>query len=299
MLVLLSGCARWNTPDPKPVVSFPKSRMAADAVSLEIGVAQLESDQAETFEEFWGLLDSQKLPLELRQLLDQNGLRAAVMASHSPSSLHQLVDPQPVDPAIMTKLEKQLDEKGLLPKKQRMVIHDRISNREGQAHPVATSPVHPSISWVIRNGDLQTVGLGESVRGVITITTFPNGDGSVRLIIRPQIHHGQSRQRVGVGSGAFLMHASQTVNSLDELKFEVTLRSGESLVVAPTKDIADLGQLFFGVPDQGVVETPDNAKSKRPVPTHRLLLARLVQTQLDDLFSDSNLGERLTTAPRE
>ena len=274
--------------------------MAADAVGLEMGVAQLESDQAETFEEFWGLLDTQKLPLELRQLLDQNGLRAAVMGSHTPSSLHKLVDPQPVDPAVMTKLEKQLDEKGLLRPKQRMVMHDRISNREGQAHPVATSEVHPALSWVVRDGDLQTVGFGNSVRGVITITTFPQGDGTVRLIIRPQIHHGQSRQRVGVGDRSFLMQAGQTVTPLDELKFEVTLRSGESLVIAPTKDIADLGKLFFGTPDNGDLTNPvsETKKTNRPIPTHRVLLARLVQTQMDDLFSDANLGEKLTTTPR-
>ncbi|MFK7766878.1 MAG: hypothetical protein AB8B55_06620 [Mariniblastus sp.] len=282
-------------------MSFPQGRMAADAVGLELGVAQLESDQVDTFEEFWSLLDSQKLPLELRQLLDQNGIRAAVMGSHSPTSLHQLVDPQPIDPAVMTKLEKQLDKKGLLRPKQRMVMHDRISNREGQAHPVATSETHPAISWVIRNGDLQTVGFGESVRGVMTITTFPNGDGSVRLIIRPQIHHGQSRQRVGVGDRDFLMQASQTVTSLDDLKFEVTLRAGESLVVAPTSDVTDLGKLFFGAVgngDLGSGVSSDTATSKHPVPSHRVLLARLVQTQMDDLFSDANLGEKLTTAPR-
>ena len=286
------GCAKLDQPTKKTSLTFPKGRLASDAVGLEVGVAQLDSHQEETFESFWNLLDQQELPIELRKLLDQNGLRVAVMPIHPPSLLNELVDPKPVDPEKLNEFEKQLHAKKLLRPQPRMIIHDRISNREGQAHEVATSDVQGETSWVIRNGDEQTAGFGNQVRGMMSITTYPNGDGSVRLLLRPEIHHGQSRPRIGVGQRSFLVESSQHVTPVDELKFEVTLRPGESLVVAPTKDIAELGGILLGSHGNAV----GNSDSKRAVPTHRILMVRVVQTQMDDLFGKSNT-EKLATDP--
>ena len=292
------GCAKIEPPVQKTSLTFPQSRIAVDAVGLDIGVAQLDSSQSETFETFWGLLDQQELPLERRKVMDKNGLRVAIMSSHVPPQLNQLIDPQEIDPDLLNKFEKQLFAKGLLRPKQRMLSHERISNREGQAHKVTASEVHQEVSWVIQTGDQQTAGSGKLVRGVISVTTYPQGDGSVRLVVRPEIHHGHSRPRIGAGQGSFLVESSQFITPLDELKFELVLRSGESLVIAPTKDVSDIGKILFGS-----FQTRENAPEidlavpNKPVETHRMLLIRVVQTQMDDLFSDSNLNEKLTTTP--
>ena len=295
LICCVCGCAPWEKPDKKSTLTFPKTRIAVDAVGLELGVVQLDSDQSETFEQFWGLLDQQELPLELRKRLDQNGIRAAIMSSHPPALLHDLVEPKPIRMDKLTELEKQLHAKGLLREKQRMIAHERISSREGQSRPVATSGNHAEISWIIRNGDKQTVGSDKSVRGVISVTSYPQGDGSVRLVFKPEIHHGRIRHRIGAAEHAFLMKESQAVTPVDDLKFAVTLRSGESIVIAPTQDVADLGKLLFGNSD--IASESDVAVAQASRPTHRILLVRVVQTQMDDLFSESNLVEKLTTTP--
>lgn len=291
--ICVCGCARWEKLEQKSKLITPKSRIALDAVGLELGIAQLDSGQAETFETFWESLDHQALPLELRQRLDQNGIRVAIMPSHAPAILHELVDPKPIVEEELTRLEKQLHAQGLLRERKRMISHERISNREGEAYSISVSDFHPRISWVIRNGDYETPGFGESVRGAMTITTFPQGDGSVRLVFSPEIHHGQSRPQIAERS--FFKEDRQSVLRIKDLRFEVTLRPGESIVVAPTSDVAEMGKLFFGAADNGT-EMPDIPN--RPISTHRMLLIRVVQTQMDDLFSDSNLVERLTTTPR-
>lgn len=283
------GCARWESAEKKSGALFPKSRIPLDAVGLELGIAQLDSRQVESFESFWRLLDQQALPLELRQRLDQNGLRAAIM-QHAPAVLHELVDPQPIVVDELTKLEKLLHAKGLLREKKRMIAHERISNREGEPHSISISEFHPQVSWVVRDGDSETPGYGQSVRGAITVTTYPQGDGSVRLVFEPEIHHGQTRPQMAERS--FLKEARQAVLRFEEIRFEVTLRPGESIVVAPTADIADLGRLFFGAAE-GSLET--EGPSNRTVPTHRMLLVRVVQTQMDDLFSGGNQLEKLST----
>jgi hypothetical protein len=287
------GCARWETPEKKSGMIFPKSRIALDAVGLELGIAQLDSGQADTFEEFWRSLDQQALPLDLRKRLDRNGIRAAIMPAHAPAILHELVGPQPIVIEELTNLEKQLHEKGLFREKERMISHERISNREGEPHSILVSDFHPEISWIVRNGSSETPGFGKSVRGIISVTTFPQGDGSVRLIFGPEIHHGQSRPQIAERS--FLKQARQAVTRIEDLKFDVTLRPGESIVIAPTQDIAEMGRLFFG---SSQVNAQSPGIPNRPVPTHRMLLIRVVQTQMDDLFSDSNLVEKLTTTPR-
>jgi hypothetical protein len=288
----ISGCARWNRTEEKRELSFPKGRMALDAVGLELGVAQLDSGQAETFEEFWNLLDQLELPLELRKHLDQNGLRAGIMAALPPPMLHELVEPKPIAPDDLSEFEKQLHLRGLLRPSPRMITHDRISNREGQSHPIPVSELHAESSWIVRTGDKQTAGFAKQVLGVLTVTTFPQGDGSVRLIFQPEIHHGESRPRIVGGERSFLVESGQSVIPIHDLKFEVRLRAGESIIIAPTQDLSELGKLFFGS------SVPESDGAKNSTPTHRILMVRVVQTQMDDLFSDSNLVEKLTTAPQ-
>lgn len=293
LVVCMSGCVEWETPEIPARSIFPESRIAPDAVGMEVALAQLDTQQKDDFELFWNQLDQQALPLGLRKRLDQNGLRAAVMASAAPAILHQLIDPPPILPDNLNSLEKQLYLKGLLRKKQRMITHDRISNREGELYSVPVSDIHSQFSWSIRNGDLETPGAGAAVRGGVNITTFPQGDGTVKLLIEFEIHHGKSRPQIAERS--FFKENRQAIHRIEELKFETILMAGESLVLAPTADVADLGKLFFGAA-QSEASQLDSLPSDSPTASHRLLLVRIVQTQMDDLFNDSRFVEKLTTA---
>ena len=290
--VCICGCAKWEAPEIPQRSIFPESRIAPDAVGMEVALAQLDSRQKDDFELFWNQLDQQALPLELRKRLDQNGLRVAVMASSPPTILHQLIDPPPILPQNLNSLEKQLYLKGLLRKKQRMISHDRISNREGELYSIPVSDIHPQFSWNIRNGDMETPGAGEAVRGGINITTFPQGDGTVKLMFEFEIHHGRARPQIAERS--FFKENRQTIHRIRDLKFEIVLLSGESIVLAPTADVTDLGALFFGAAPSGA-DRSDSDPKLPPVPFHRLLLVRIVQTQMDDLFNDSRFVEKLTT----
>jgi len=201
LIALGTGCAKVEPPINKTSLSFPKTRIAVDAVGLDLGLAQLDSGQTETFETFWGLLDQQELPLDRRKILDQNGLRVAIMSPHAPPQLNILIQDQTIDPSVMNEFEQQLHAKGLMRPQPRMLSHQRLSNREGQAYKVETSEVHGEVSWIVRSGDSQTAGFGNLVQGVVSVTTYPQGDGSVRLLIRPEIHHGQSRPQNRCGTG--------------------------------------------------------------------------------------------------
>lgn len=248
------GCQEWRAePTPTRLLMAP-NRLAADAVTLELGVARLDERQVEDVHRFWRLLDDQEIPLEARKRLDENGLRAAVMSSQPPSVFADLVYPPPIVHEELSRHEKQLHIKGLLRPESRMVGHMNVTSRNGQPNPIITSEATESLSWTISEEGRQISGAGEYVRGVFSVAAFPQGDGSVRLVIEPQIHHGLQRDRFGGTEHGFKFKKSQTIQNIESLKFEVALLAGESLVIGPTEDLAMLGKVFFAPPESASMQ---------------------------------------------
>ena len=342
--------------------------MALDAVGLEIGIAQLDTGQTEAVDRFWRALDQQELSLETRQQLDSHGLKAAIMSQRPPSDFASLVNPRQIVIEELDWFQRQLYLKGKLKASDRMLVHDRISNRQGQSHSIPTSQMHPSLSWTIETPatrgiqETSTVKSASNVRGVFTIRTYPQGDGSVRVVVQPQIHHGRVTQQYGATANGFKYEQQQTVSVPESLEFDVSLRAGETLVIGPTAAVTRLGHLFFGeiVSDQsdsltaaasellaqanlslelasesepepiteqdhlpelsideskfdsivGALDINDindplkrslgdelqPATREKPKPLHRLLMIRVVQTQLDDLFDRQVVADPLSTS---
>ena len=359
------GCEPFRQPrNAYQPLALPNNRLALDAVGLEIGIAQLDTGQTESLNRFWRALDQQELSLQTRQQLDKHGLRAAVMSQQPPSDFVQLVNPREVIIEELDGFQKQLYLSGKLQATERMLVHERISNRKGQPHPIPTSSAHPSLNWTIEtpatlDGPATTsADSAKNVRGVFAIRTYPRGDGSVGVVVQPQIHHGDVSQRYGATASGFKFDERQNVSVLEPLEFDVSLRSGETLVIGPTAEVTQLGHLFFGeidpsqddsltaVADQLLLEAtldsspePDldrlptlnideskfdsivggldideidkslrkslrkslgvdlePAIREKPKPLHRLLMIRVVQTQLDDLFDRQVEAESLSTS---
>lgn len=285
--LFVGGCAKWKSTDAEPkLLKFPASRMSPDSVSLEVAVARFDDSQVEQIAELWSLVDQQEIPLEVRKQLDANGLRAGIVPSQFPAVLRELLKPQEIDPTKLDSLQVQLHEQGLLKPAERLISHRKIQNRDGKSYDLAVTNVYPERSWIVHSANGESAGAGKSVRGVMSIKTYPQGDGSVRLTVTPQILHGDMRTEIGVVDRSFLFQNRQSVIEFNELKMGVSLLPGETLICGPTPDIADLGELFFGEP----AEERQN---------QRIVLIRLVQTQWDDLFGWQDGGDKLISAPHE
>ena len=292
---LITGCESWYARDiqetvswKRPIAAMQRLRMLPDSVMLEIAVVKIDRSELQNFDAIWKQVDTGSLNLSDRRLLDQNGIRAGVVSSHIPAELHALMEPDPIDVDSLDSWQKQLHEKGLLDPEPRILLHDGIQNRRGEVHPVPVSGWLPHASWIIEVGDQRTAGASENVRAVVEVRTYPKGDGTVRLVCTPALHIGQPRMQIGIQQQGFAYETSQEKKLLRDLKFGASLRSGETLVVAPTSDISDLGGLFFGPTDQEAEASADG--------TFRVLMLRLLQTQQDDLFdAESDLDELTTT----
>ncbi len=222
-----------------------------DSVALEMAVAQFDDSQRLDVEELWGQLDQQKLPLKVRQLLDQNGIRVAVIPSNVPAVLHRLVADKEIVPEELSDIELQMYEKGVLEPEPRLItsVHRQIA--KGKSFTLNVSPQWAQARWNLKNGDQETFGSGEMVHGVFELTTFPNENGTVQIVITPKIYHGNNKTKFGVAEGDFVYQTTQDSVACKPIEFNLEISSGETLIIGPTNDLADLGRLFFAGDNSG------------------------------------------------
>jgi len=329
-LVCGSGCAPLKAPvapEPRNSFSIARSAMNPGAVAMQLAVVQLDFDQSEMFEAFWGHLDQLKLPLPVRKIADANGLRYAVMSPQVPAVLSDLLESREVDLSTLSDLKRQMAEAGLIKSPSRMVLHQRIENDTGEEYAIPTSDIYPQKQWTISGkDDVELTGVGELVKGIYRYASFPQADGSVRLVMLPEIHHGLPRHRFDVSQRTFLMSESQIETKATPLEFKVDLQPGETLVIAPNGSTGGIGDLLFG--HQGLAGTPLSIDQKSdldqqieaavaaidtslgsdlggelgaasaartPVtPLYRFLMIRLLHTQAENAWS-ADTSERLTT----
>lgn len=311
-LWLFAGCANWNPEEATHrQFRFPEIRLSKDAVALEIGVAQLDEEQIADLEAFWSTLDQQTLSLSRRRQLDRNGLRVAIMSTRAPAAFNELMSPVLPDPQSLGPLGKHLASEKKLQPVSRLLVHQRISNRAGESHAVATSDAQQSLACTLRDHEGSRVITATNATGIFEVTTFPNPDGSVRLSIAPKLRQGDFRRRFSVAEGSFILDQGQATTELQPLNFDLELGVGETMLVAATwpshfgaeEDAeGDLpGDVLFHVhqvqsDSNDIAETNDNG-TQNPTGPQRVLLVRLVQTQMDDLFERSAATEQLTTTP--
>ncbi len=112
-----------------------------------------------------------------------------------------------------------------------------------------------------------SAGAGEHVSGLMQLTAFAAGDGTVRLTLRPLLRHGKPLTRVGVIDSSLAFQTAQTEALLEELRIDVRLRSGQTLVAGLGPVSAELGEVLFGTPGVDGLE--------------RILLIRLVHNPGD------------------
>ena len=311
VIVFVAGCAGWKPEEEARKNSFriPTGGMSPDSVSLELGVAQISESKSDEFASMWNQLDQQKTSLQVRKMLDQNGFRVAVAPSQIPQSLHELLKPDEIQPDLLNGFQKQMYDKGLLKPAERLIVHRKLQNRTGNSEEIPVSNIYPAKSWTVQTTNGQTAGAGESVSGVLNLKTIANGDGSVRLIITPEIHHGKPTTQIGVVDRSFLFQHQQTKTPLRELAMDLEILPGETVLIGATPDFAGVGELFFRVPtsDANRELAADTASQKwdgfvtssQQRNPQRFVLIRLVHTQRDDLFSWRTSDEKLISTPHE
>ena len=279
-----SGCF-WKKPDPKPPANpFPLARLSPDTVILEIGVLAITEKNDEQFKNSWRHLDAQHIPFHVRKLLDNNGIQTGLAGCQMPAEFKKLIEPDPIDVEELNEFQKQAYEKGFLKPAEKMDIHQRIQNRAGQRHeiPLLQPDFVQTISWSVETEEGRRDGVVEQALPYMAVTTYPNGNGSVSLVLTPELLYGELKDRITSFQGKAIYKNSKESMFFEDMNIHATLKPGETIMVTCNSNESGLGQTLF--------EKVGYRHTER-----RILMIRLAQSQQDDLFSDRKLVTGVST----
>jgi hypothetical protein len=274
--LLLCGCSPWVR-QPVAEQGLPTPLMSAETVVLEVAFVHLTPDDHAVEAATWRQLDEQALPIELRLHLAGNGLRAGVAGSQLPPELRNLVErthkelaTAPAGDDVTTA------EIASLSRNRRMQV------RAGRRGKIVVSNLLSHISILSKDEQGQVQGSAfDDAQCLFSLLAQPSGDGRTTLELTPEIEHGELRNRWVPVDGALMNQVGKSRQVYDQLRMELPLSAGQTLVIGATVEPSGLGQHFFTL--------------KEPTPRRTLLLVRVAQTQRDDLFARPEEMEELTS----
>ncbi|MDP6468206.1 MAG: hypothetical protein QF918_10725 [Pirellulaceae bacterium] len=265
LIVCLCGCASWDSPSAAVSFDLPSPRMSPDSVVLEIAFLRVPVDSAAEFATLWNEVDEQQLSNEDRRRLQSNGFRVGVIGPRLPDMLRQLLD-KAESPFEATGSSGVLSE-DIFQNRRRLPV------RAGQPAKIVAVPKEQEQIAVLQNEGGYVRGVEfKRAQGVFVLRAFPLGDGRVRIQLTPTIEHGLMRNQYVGGDQSFMLQAGRDTHEFEDLRLESLLSPGQTLAVTKTLDAKGLGSHFFAA---------DAAASS----SGSVMLIRLAQTQLDDLFS--------------
>jgi len=271
--LLSLGCATWDAPSESSILPAPK--LAPDGVVLEVEFVRVPAASTAKFAQLWSDVDEQQLPLEVRRRLDANGLRCGVVGFQLPVFVRDLLDAE--KPAHELLADGDLAEDTEL-----FSNYQRLQSRTGSRKKIVASPQMHGRTVVILNQDGELRGEPfEEAQGMFMVSTYPQGDGRVRLVITPLIESGESQARWIAVRGSLVMQTGRQQTEFDQMRIDTLLSPGQTLIVTGGPVPRGLGGFVF-------------ADSVGPS-DRSMMLIRLAQSQYDDLWSEQRKLSPLTT----
>jgi len=275
LLLAAGGCARWVATGESKSSGLPPVKAAPDAVMLDVAFVKQPAADLDAYDAIWSAADEQVFSADFRRELTANGLRAGVFGQDLPSQLRELLDSPAADP-----LEQGHDADATDGEVGGARRHMQV--RTGVWKKIYASQTHPVLAVLQSdNGSVHGHQL-TSAQCLFGLKTYPKGDGRVKLDLTPEIEHGELKPRWVRSEAQLVQSVSRDRLLLDKLRIEALLSPGQWLVISTTRDIKGLGENFF-------VDAPSGPLRRT------LLLVRVAQTQLDDLFAPEQSAAPLVT----
>lgn len=279
LAALSAGCTSWETTATATAkFDLPRTRLSRDTVVLEMRNLTIpENVGAQDLQKLWRELDEQHLDRTLRRSLADNGFRCGVFGSQLPDVLRTILDES--EAASASGRWEQMESLS-----ENSLGQRRLQARARRRYEIVTSPTRET--RVVLTAHDGSIG-GHTLRDaqcLLALRVFPRGDGTVRLELVPEIHHGPVRQRWTGSDGAFQPVVSRSKEVYRHLKIDTVLAPGETLALTSTDQQKGLGEQFFAEAAESLA------------PRKSMLILRLAQTQWDDLFESAAANAPLATS---
>jgi hypothetical protein len=240
-------------------------------------VLELTSGDQLDVRHLWHRVDEQALPFALRKQLADQGLRCGLMGAQVPGWIRDKLSQQCK--------QLRLDEDRGTAMPDDIAVQRRLQCRSGQKRYIPVGRTCDRLTLDAPAGESAGPQTYSDCQCQLAVTVTPRGDGTVELELTPEIHHGQPRQRWIGQTGLFHAEITQDTAAFDALSIQATLTPGQTFVIAASSVTGRLSQAFC----DGLCE--DTAPGK-------LVLLRLAQTQLDDLFDPQQRLTPIATLPK-
>ena len=246
--------------------------MASDCVALEVALVKVPEGWDDDGR-FWQDVDEQHLTTDARRSLQDNGLRTGIVGAQIPEVLRSSLE-QAADPLESLLNEGSPEEGDLFSRKRRLHIRPGSPRRI----PVTTTGESASVVLYTEESAVRAMRFEKPV-GMVELSCEPLGDGRVRLEVIPSVEHGEMRQQWGTAEGAWMLYSDRPRQEFESLAFRTILSPGQTLLVTAAEP-KGLGAEFFA----------RSGGQQRSV-----MLVRLAQTQLDDLFNPTPVRRPLAS----
>lgn len=282
----MGGCATWTSEKAAPASGtsslLPPRQLNPDSVVIETVLVRFPAESiADLEEQVWRLSNEATADISLRQRLDQNGLRVGVIMGEFPQMIRQQLDQtaekQKTDALEHAGLAADVDNR-----------MRRLQCRAGRRKDLLVKPELPDPLTVLSTRDGRHVSGDTFDRAMVLfdLRVLPHGDGSATINLTPEVQHGEQRQTFIHSDFGTRPEMRRNVQSWNELKISVKLTPGQVLLVSSSSPAKALGSTFF------VSKTAEHTEERV------LLLVRLAESQLDDLFAPEVVQQAQAMAER-
>lgn len=265
----LCGCHLLETPkwtlreavDESPL-AIP--RLADDSVVVEVSFIRVPAKDQQQLKQVWNDVDETDIAASLRTKLKENGIRCGKLPSAIPSSFETLLSGD----KNITDSTAQAGSLNL-----NMGLRNRrLQCTAGSENFVVLSDAVIDNLVVIHSEEQYTSAEKfQQAQCQFEFRTYPQADGSVRLELVPQIHHGVAKSQFKGHDGAWLLKTQRDVEEYTDLLIDTRLLPGESLLLSCDELAHGLGGHFF-------------SKNDDQTEIQHMLRLRILHTQYDDLF---------------
>jgi len=264
LVLALTGCAS-HVPEGKSPLR--PAQMSDDSVVLEMFFVRFPFGDPGVNGALWQEIDEQHFPAELRGRLWRNGFRIGLIDGQIPTALSQLMQledkPPPTGATQQTLIADGQSEPPL---------RRHLQIRAGCRGEIVASDEYGQLPVLLCEEGQVSGQTYCKAQGVLTVKTFPQHDGRVRVELVPELHHDEWRQRWVGQQGMFRLEPGRPRRVFEEMRISAMLAPGNMLILSSLPNLpGSLGHHFF-TDDTGHLE-------------QKLLLVRLAQTQHDGLFT--------------
>lgn len=238
---LISGCQSiGGTGELTPESLLQVAESSPDAVTLDIYLAKRQLDgKGETVafdDALWSSVQEDRIPIELRNALAANGLRAGVVGGTPSQQVTELLNPSGTRLAADSQQDdstgaNRIDEDELISAGK--VTRNLRQLRPGRRAEILTSDQPRSVPLFRRVGDDLVSDTYDDAQGVYALKVLKSQGQQVELELTPELHFGQPRmQYTPLGPGMVTQRLARETEVFSDLRTKAWLAPGEMLLVS-------------------------------------------------------------------